>query len=238
MPAYNFLGLVNDVNRRLNEVELTSTTFSGAIGYYAQVKDAVNSAIHDISHTDFEWPFYHVRVEDTLTAGQVRYAFPSDAKTVDMDSFHIKRDNSLNIDTRKLKLISYEEYLNKHLDDEYNTTNTGIRNIPSLVFRTPDLEYGVVDPPDKAYTVVYEYYKLPVELENHDDVPVFPENFRNVIRGGAMYYAYKFRGDAENAELARQKFDRDVKEMRSIYINRYDYVRSTVLVRTPTASRV
>ena len=28
--AYDFLGLTNDVNRRLNEVELTSSTFSSA----------------------------------------------------------------------------------------------------------------------------------------------------------------------------------------------------------------
>ena len=41
--AYNFLGLVNEVNRRLNEVELTSSNFATAIGYYNTAKDAVNS---------------------------------------------------------------------------------------------------------------------------------------------------------------------------------------------------
>jgi len=32
--AYDFLGLVNQVNRRLNEVELTSANFGTASGFY------------------------------------------------------------------------------------------------------------------------------------------------------------------------------------------------------------
>ena len=39
--AYDFLGLVNDVNRRLNEVELTTSNFSTATGEYGMIKDAV-----------------------------------------------------------------------------------------------------------------------------------------------------------------------------------------------------
>jgi hypothetical protein len=41
--AYNYLGLTNEVNRRLNEVELTSANFPTATGFYAHIKDAVNS---------------------------------------------------------------------------------------------------------------------------------------------------------------------------------------------------
>ena len=40
--AYNFLGLVNQINRRLNEVELTSSNFASATGFYAQAKDSIN----------------------------------------------------------------------------------------------------------------------------------------------------------------------------------------------------
>ena len=42
--AYDYLGLVNDVNRRLNEVELTTSNFINATGEYSMIKDAVNSA--------------------------------------------------------------------------------------------------------------------------------------------------------------------------------------------------
>ena len=42
--AYNYLSLVNQINRRLNEVELSSSNFATATGFYSQAKDAVNSS--------------------------------------------------------------------------------------------------------------------------------------------------------------------------------------------------
>jgi len=238
MSTYNYLGLVNDVNRRLNEVELTQNTFNGAIGYYASVKDAVNSSIRYINQSQFEWPFNHVEAEDTLTEGQVRYAFPSDMKTADMESFRIKRSEDFNNETRKLKILSYEEYLEKYVDDEYNEDNESIRTLPEYVFRTPDLSFGVVPPPDNPYELVYEYYRLPVDLENPEDVPTIPEQFRHIIVEGAMYYTYQFRGDLETASLSLQKFTRGIEDMRTIYINRYDYVRSPMIVRKRTSLKV
>ncbi len=116
--AYNYLELVNQVNRRLNEVELTSSNFATATGYYNSAKDSVNAAIRHINHEEFGWPWNHVEEIDPLVPGVVRYGFPYDAKTVNMNTFRIKRDNSLNVSTRKLKVISYEEYLNKYADLE------------------------------------------------------------------------------------------------------------------------
>lgn len=225
--AYNFLGLVNDVNRRLNEVELTQANFPSAVGFYASAKDAVNASIREINQSQFEWPFNHVTREEVLVPGQVRYPLQANTKTLDMDSFRLKRDDALGNETQKLRLISYEEYLDKHLDYEYNT-DTGIRTIPRHVFRTPSLEYGIVPSPDKAYTVAYEYYSNPASLSAYSDVPTIPEEFRYVIVDGAMVHAHNFRGDNESAELSRRAFQDGIKSLRSLYINRYEYVRSTV----------
>ena len=113
--AYDYLGLVNDVNRRLNEVELTSTNFATANGEYSMIKDAVNASIRFINQHEFEWPYNHVE-EETLTAGIVRYAFPADAKILNMNSFRIKRNDTLGNETRKLNVLSYEEYLDSYAD--------------------------------------------------------------------------------------------------------------------------
>lgn len=232
--AYDFIGLVNDVNKRLNEVELTSSNFDSATGFYSASKDAVNSSLRHINQTAFEWPYNHVTQEEDLTPGEMRYGYPSDAKTIDFDSFRIKRNDTLGNDTKKLRLISYEDYLNSYLDDEYNTSNTGIRSIPRLVFRTPSQEYGVYPAPDKAYEIVYEYYRLPVDLISATDVPGVPEQFRYVIVDGSMYYAYLFRGNTQDAQLQLQKFEQGIKNMRTLYINRYDYVRDTRVRNTTT----
>ena len=122
--AYDFLGLVNDVNNRLNEVELDSSNFSTSTGYFSFAKDAVNSAIRHINQEEFQWPWNHVVETETLRAGVVRYSFPDDAKTIDMNSFRIKRDSSLNVGTIRLKNMMYEEYLEKYIDADYNTTDT------------------------------------------------------------------------------------------------------------------
>lgn len=225
--AYNFLGLVNDVNKRLNEVELTQSNFGSAVGFYATARDAVNSSLREINQEQFEWPFNHVTHEQVLVPGQVRYNFQSGTKSLDMDSFRIRRDESFGNETIRLKLLSYEEYLDKHVDYEYNTSE-GIRTIPRYVFRTPSLEFGVVPSPDKAYSLDYEYYSSPPALSLFSDIPTVPEEFRYVIVDGAMVHAHAFRGDNESSELSRRAFQEGLKSLRSIYINRYEYVRSTV----------
>ena len=70
--AYDYLGLVNDVNRRLNEVELTSSNFGSAIGEYAMVKDAVNASIRYINQHEYGFPFNHDTETKTLTPRVVR----------------------------------------------------------------------------------------------------------------------------------------------------------------------
>ena len=46
--ATTYLVLSNRILRELNEVELTSTTFSSSRGIQTAVKEFVNKSIHDI----------------------------------------------------------------------------------------------------------------------------------------------------------------------------------------------
>ena len=224
--AYDFIGLVNDVNRRLNEVELTTTNFATAQGYYNLTKDAVNASIRHIHQEEFEWPWNHREATEILTPGEVRYSTPYDAKTVNLNTFRLVRDTTLNVDTRKLKIVPYEEYLDKHADFEYNSS-TSIRSIPAFVSRAPSNELIIFPAPKDAYEVVYEYFAVGVDMEKAADVPVIPEAYRHVIVDGSMYYAYMFRGDAQAAQLSQSKFEQGIKNMRSLHINRTDYALDT-----------
>ena len=223
--AYNYLDLVNEVNRRLNEVELTSSNFANAVGFYGQVKDSVNSAIRDINHIHYEWPFNHVLAEETLSTGVTRYAFPTDANTIDFDTFRVKEDSTFGNNTKKLAVTSYEDHLSNAVDQEYSS-DTSKLGVPLRVFHCPGLEYGVSPAPDHDYTVFYEYYRIPVDLESYSDVPSIPERFRHVIIDGAMFYAYMFRGNEQSANIAKAKFEEGVKRMRTMLVNRYTYMRS------------
>ena len=103
--------------------------------------------------------------------------------------------------------------------------------MPLYIVRSPSQEFIFYPCPDKAYEIVYEYYQNPIILERPSDVPTVPQEFRHVIIDGAMYYAYQFRGDTQNSQLSQNKFKEGIKYMRSIYINRYEYIRSTVINR-------
>lgn len=225
--AYNYMELVNDVNRRLNEVPLTSSTFASAGGYYADVKGYVNSSINRINREHFEWPFNHVTHTETLFPNQLRYPYQPDAKSVAFDTFRLKGDDTLNVNSAPLRLMDYEEFLERYSDYEFNPSDYA--SVPRYVTRNRDTSYTLVPPPDQTYQVRYEYYKLPVDLVAWSDVPTIPEHFRWVILEGAMYHAYMFRGGIEEATISDNLFKSGVGDMRKIFINRYEYVRSTVV---------
>lgn len=225
--ALNFLSLVNDVNTRLNEVPLTSSNFGAASGVYADNKGHINNAINRINREEFEWPFNHVTKTQTLVVNQSRYPYEADAKSVAFDTFRLKRDDTFNMSSRQLGQLDYEEVLHKFPDYEFNPADYA--DTPTQVYRARNLSFGVVPPPDQAYEVLYEYYKLPTDMVNWDDIPSIPEHFRWVILEGAMYYAYLFRGGLEEAAASNELFKQGIKDMRKIFINRTEYVRSSVI---------
>tara|TARA_B110000908_G_scaffold171784_1_gene235889 strand:+ start:1323 stop:2048 length:726 start_codon:yes stop_codon:yes gene_type:complete len=225
--AYNYLNLVNDLSRRVNETELASGDFPTATGYYNTAKDAINSSIRLLNQDAFQWPFNYTEQEDILTAGDLRYDYPGNSKTLDFNTFRIKRNSTLGNETVLLKQMDYEEYLSKYIDDEYNTSDTGIRSLPRYIIRAPGNQFIVYPAPDKAYELIYEFYSLPVDLVLFSDVPDVPEAYRHILVDGAMYYVQIFRNDNESAKMSLDKFREGIANMRSIYINRYEYVRDT-----------
>ena len=226
MSKYQFLGLVNDAAIRLNETSLTSSNFSTAKGFYPTLKEAVNSAIRHVNQAHFFWSFNHNNKTQTLTAGVSRYAIPNNAKVVDFGSFRVQRNTSLNVgEAKHLKQLSYSEYLDRYVDQEFETDTTK-GGVPTHVVRTPDEEYIIVPMPNEAYKVDYEFYMTPTDLENYDDIPTIPERFRHVITDGTMYYAYMFRDNVEMANISQSKFENGIKQMRTLLVNEHAYFRT------------
>lgn len=223
---YDYISLVNDINRRLNEVELTTSNFTTATGYYSFAKDSINASIRHINQEEFEWPWNHVEETEVLAVGEVRYSMPHDSKTINMNTFRIKRNSGLNVKTVKLKVLTYEEWLDKHADSEYNSSSSTF-GTPTHIVRTPSRELVFYPAPDKEYEVVYEYFRVGFELESATDVPNLPEQYKHTVVDGAMYYVYQFRGDNQAAQLALQKFTQGIKQLRSLHINRTEYLRDT-----------
>ena len=107
--------------------------------------------------------------------------------------------------------------------------------VPRHIVRTPDNNYLLYPFPDKQYTLVFDFFKLPIDLIASTSVPSLPEQFRTVIVEGAMYTAYMFRGETQEAAIMKNNFEEGIKNMRTLYINRYDYVSSTVINRAASS---
>lgn len=225
--AYNFLELVNKVANKINEVELTTLDFASSGGIYSDMKNGVNTAIDRINREEFEWPFNWNVQDQLLTVDQVKYSYPASAKTLAFDSFRLKGETSLNVETQRLKQMDYEEWLDKYADHEFNPSDHS--DVPIYVARTRNLSYVLAPVPDKAYTIRYEYYSIPPQLSLHSDVPTIPEQFKSVIVEGAFAYVYLFKGQIEEASISEQRFVKAIDEMRKIYINRTEYMRSSVV---------
>ena len=304
--AYNYLGLVNDVNKRLNEVELTASNFTSSIGEYAMVRDAINVAIRYINQYEFSYPFNSAVNSTAVTPGVTRYDIPTNTKHIDYKTARIKKSNTLNTSGNSLSTMTYYEYISKDYADQEDeiqsttidassglsasvttisvTSSTGFSStgtlfiggeqitytgitgndftgctrgansttaatiaddvtvtqfdnggIPKHIVRTPDNNYLLYPFPDKQYTIGFDYFTLPTDLSASTDAPSLPEQFRTVIVEGAMYTAYMFRGETQEAGVMKNSFEEGIKNMRTLYINRYDYISSTLINRT-TAS--
>ena len=85
-----YLTLVNNVLQELNEVELTSSTFSSSRGIQTAVKTFVNKAVNDLYTAEVEWPWLYTSTTQDVNSGQQEYTFPSAFRKADFDSFRIK----------------------------------------------------------------------------------------------------------------------------------------------------
>jgi len=233
--AYNYIDITNEVIARFNEVPLTAGTFATSRGFQTQCKNAVNDAIHYINTKEFSWPFNHTTNTQVLVAGDTRYTTPTNSKNVDYDTFRLTRDPTLGCDGGALGLIDYKDYMDKLVVQE-DTSNVG--GVPTHVFRTPDNGFGLYPYPDKAYELKFEYYLYTTPLALANDVPLIPEQYRQVIVDGATAFGYQYRGESGQHQLNFQRFEQGIKSMQSLLSNRADYIRSTVINRSPVGTFV
>lgn len=221
-----YINLVNELLRRLNEVAINETDFSAARNVQALAKDAVNSAMREMLQEVQEWPFTLVTYEQTLTAGTSTYAFPSNYSSADWETFYLKK--LVNNTPKRLTLITYDTYIDKHRPNEDSGANN---TIPQLVYMTQDNKFGVTPVPDDSYVIEYRYWLYPEDMINATDVCVIPERFKHILLDGAMIYIMRFRSNDQQASMHQQKFDDGIKMMRRLVMDIKPNVTSTIIQR-------
>ena len=100
--------------------------------------------------------------------------------------------------------------------------------------RSPDNGYLLQPYPNKSYSIKFDYYTFPTDLSAQDDTTSIPARFDAVIVDGATAFVYQYRGETAQYQLNFARFEQGIKNMQSLLVNKYEYIRSTYIPRTPS----
>ena len=248
--ATTYLNLTNEVLREINEIQLTSGTFSGAIGIQAFVKEAINRSIFDIANEEPQLPFFaaaasggtdpfYGNVTVASVAGQRWYTLKSgsssittDYSSIDWDDFYLTTINvsgeSAPFVSRSLHYLGLTDW-RRHLRDSENAddADTQAYGEPRYVLRSPDhRKFGLSPIPDKVYNVHFYAYSTPTALSSHSDAMVLPDQYGPVITAKTRYYVHQFKEQLQQAAFAMDDYKKGMRHMKNNLVNP-DPVRMT-----------
>ena len=106
--------------------------------------------------------------------------------------------------------------------------------VPRYVVRSPDNGYLLYPFPTKSFSVKFDYYTFPTDLSLATDTTSIPARFDAVIIDGATAFVYQYRGETSQYQLNFARFEQGIKNMQTLLVNKFEYVRSTFIPRTPT----
>lgn len=290
MASSTYLELTNRVLNALNEVELTSVTFTTTTGFHTEAKNAINQGLFDIySYENAKWPFLFSIQTLTVPRGAYNFSQPFLATDIDWNSFHINRpsfivtitqtgglatattniphnavtgdlfyiDNaneigynksnqtitvtgastftypvasstvspatgtitakSNTIQWKRLAPIDINEYRLSYAK-QYENLNSDNFDIPHSVVRDQDNEITILPAPHRYYTISYDAFTVPSRMVNYSDTHLIPENYEQAIVDFALHYAYMFRDNSDEAQLATKRAEDRVRRMRKALI--------------------
>ena len=166
-------------------------------------------------------------LDTTFTAtAQTSYVYvESDGVQLDVDYVRVSRAD---ITTRKLRYISYDDYLQRFKEQD-DRNSSGHHGMPQYVYRKPDYSsFGLTPIPDKNdYLINYDYFTTHTDLSAHGDTMGLPDRFSPLIVDRCKYYTYMLRSDPDHANLSNRDYQRKLNLLKTDYASRADYMRDT-----------
>jgi hypothetical protein len=237
--ATNYLQLTNELLREMNEVPLTTSNFSSAIGVQAHAKDCINRAYLDIVLEEPQWPFLSVGDSGTTdpmygntyieTVANTRWyelkpasdSILDDYGSIDWDNFYLTTvgvsGESAPYTAKNLRFTTIEEWKDyfraSENADDAEDANGGE---PKRVIRSPDGRMLGLSPiPDKVYRVWFYAYTQPTQLSAYSDEIVFPDVYKPVLLARARYFVHQFKEAVQPAALANEEYRRGLRLMKA-----------------------
>ena len=101
--------------------------------------------------------------------------------------------------------------------------------VPQYVSRTPDNNFLLYPFPTKGFSLKYDFFSFPTDMSASTDTTTIPDRFAAVIVDGATAFVYKYRGETNQYQLNFARFEQGIKNMQTLLVNRFEYIRSTFI---------
>lgn len=234
-----YLDIVNEMLDEVNEVRLTSADFASATNIQRYIKEAVNRAYLDIHDVEYRWPWTTTAAPQDeqlgntyveTVAGTRWYLLKPASTGIDDDYGHIDWEHfqmteegvsgkTAPYEVRNLSFLSVEEWQDLYGKTESATKNdANSRSIPLRVILSPDRRrFGLSPIPDEIYRVYFTAYDQLTLLSAYDDTILMPSQYLPVLMSRIRYYVWQFKQEPQQSALAKQDFDRGLKQMRRAY---------------------
>ena len=69
-------------------------------------------------------------------------------------------------------------------------------------------------------------------MSAHGSTTSVPARFDPVIVDGATAFVYQYRGETTQYQLNFERFEQGIKNMQTLLVNKFEYVRSTYIPHT------
>jgi hypothetical protein len=189
----NFLELVQRVGLEVG-ASGSITTVVGATGEYARLKNWIAQAWIELQMEHTDWRF--MRAGSTLSTIAGTSEYDVTAAPISLATFANFVPNTFRIyETTGDEQYLYEMDWDSFRDEWIFGSNRTSQSRPQFVTVKPDKKLVLAQIPDKVYTVVFDYYKLPTELSLDADTPNIPTRFHMLM----VYKAMEWYASYENA---------------------------------------
>lgn len=224
--ALTFLTLAQRLRRKCRISGTGPTDVTGQSEEYSRVLDWTNEAYMKILRARRDWSFLRASASCPTVAGQVSYSPSADFKLTDFgnwaldyaagDTFRAYNTAAGIGSEIRLQPIPYDDWRDVYQIGVMRSTFAQ----PVEIAQAPDFALCTGPIAAAGYTLVGDYYRVPAEMVNASDQPVFEDQFRMaIVYGGMILYGIS-EAAPEVMDEGAQGLDIVMRQMERRYLPR------------------
>jgi hypothetical protein len=148
------------------------------------------------------WPFREATGTITTVAGTQEYTLSTEFS--DIDEQNIQSVAIQGTAEKKLPYVSFSQLRAQQPDFDLDA-----QGMPELYY-VKGGKIGFYPKPGAAYSVDVDYYKLPTSMDDDNDAPIIPVNYREALVHYALSLEHDYNTDPDLAQKAMNRYEQIV----------------------------